>query len=363
MSERKRRTISLFSGAMGLDLGLERAGLETAICQDFEKSCAETIRANGRKVLYGDVRKIEAKFLLKEAGIERGEAFLLCGGPPCQPFSVAGKRLGINDPRGSLFADFMRIVRYARPRFVVMENVKGLATSPTAGGKKFAEDGEETVLDVILDEMRSAGYETVHGILNAVDYGVPQFRERLIIIGSRDGERIFLPLPTTFRTHQNPELRWKTLGDALNPQVSDHEGLAPMSDERKRLIALVPEGGNWKDLPETERRKALGGAYSSGGGKTGFCRRLSFSEPSPTLLASPSQKSTVLCHPTEDRYLSVREYARIQQFPDEWKFSGTVAERYRQIGNAVPVGLAEAIGKALVATADGNATVRTKRFG
>ena len=359
--EEKRKVISLFSGAMGLDVGLEQAGLETAVCQDFEKACVATIRANGRRVLEGDVREIDAEQILKEAGMEREEAFLVCGGPPCQPFSVAGKRRGINDPRGSLFTDFLRIARFARPRFILMENVKGLTTSPLVTDRKFAEEGEKTVLDVILEELKGIGYSTVYGVLNAVDYGVPQFRERLIIIGSRDGENTFLPFPTHFRTHQNPEYRWRTLKDAFEG-ISDDRECAVLSPERRRLIEMIPEGGNWKNLPKEEAVKALGGAYLSEGGKTGFCRRLSFSEPSPTLLTSPTQKSTMLCHPTEPRPLSLKEYARIQQFPDEWKFCGTTAEKYRQIGNAVPIGLAKAVGQALIATADGTATVRTKRF-
>lgn len=355
-----RKVISLFSGAMGLDLGLKEAGLETVLCQDFEKSCVETIRTNGYEAVEGDVREKTAEELLEKAGMRKGEPFLVCGGPPCQPFSTVGKRLGINDPRGSLFMDFIRIVDGTKPRFILMENVKGLASSPLKSGGKYAEQGEATVLDVVLEEFSKIGYGTAFGILNAVDYGVPQFRERLIIIGSRDGEDVFLPFATHFQVHQNPEYRWRTVGNAFEG-IRDEGECAGLSQTRRRYLEMVPEGGNWRDLPEDEIPAALGGAYGSDGGKTGFYRRLSFSEPAPTLTASPVQKSTMMGHPTEPRPLSVREYARLQQFPDDWKFCGTTAEKYRQIGNAVPVGLAKAVGQAITAAADGNSKVNAKR--
>ena len=356
-----RKVLSLFSGAMGLDLGLKEAGLETVLCQDFEKSCVETIRANGYEAVEGDVREKTAEELLERAGMRKGEPFLVCGGPPCQPFSTVGKRLGINDPRGSLFMDFIRIADGTRPRFILMENVKGLASSPLKNEGKYASDGEATVLDVVLEEFSRIGYRTVCGVLNAVDYGVPQFRERLIIIGSRDGESVFLPLATHFRIHQNPEYRWRTVGEAFDgiPDEGECAGLSPV---RRRFLEMVPEGGNWRNLPAEEIPAALGGAYGSDGGKTGFYRRLSRSEPAPTLTASPVQKSTMMGHPTEPRPLSVREYARLQQFPDAWIFRGSTAEKYRQIGNAVPIGLAKAVGQAITAAADGNAEVKAKRI-
>ena len=347
-------TISLFSGGMGLDIGLRRAGLNIVICQDFDTTCVRTIRANGHRVLEGDIRDITAEQLLREAHLNVGEAFLVCGGPPCQPFSTAGKRLGINDPRGSLFMDFIRIIDYARPRFFVMENVRGLMSAPLR-------PGPGKVIDVVLGEFAKLGYRTTFDILNAVNYGVPQFRERFVMIGSRDGEDIFLPRPTHFMRHQSPDYRWRTLGDALDGLCDTGEH-GEFSAARKEFLRMVPEGGNWRDLPRDVVEEAMGGAYRSGGGKVGFYRRLSFSQPSPTLTTSPAQKATMLCHPTEDRPLSVREYARIQQFPDDWVFEGTTSEKYRQIGNAVPVGLGEAIGQSLVATATGKAVIKTRRY-
>lgn len=354
------RSISLFSGAMGLDLGLMQAGIDIQIGQDFDSSCIQTMYANGHKGIAGDIRNISADSILEQVGMKVGKPFLVCGGPPCQPFSTAGKRLGINDPRGSLFKEFVRMIDEIRPRFFVMENVKGLMSSALKD-----ENGNNTstkVLDVILDEFRKLNYKTAYGVLDAVNYGVPQFRERFVMIGSRDNEDIFLPAPTHFHIHQNPAYRWVTLGDVIKDLENADGECATFSDSRLQFLKMVPEGGNWKDLPTDILQDAMGGAYSSGGGKVGFYRRLSYSQPSPTVVTSPVQKATMMCHPTKDRPLSVAEYARIQQFPDDWKFIGTTVDKYRQIGNAVPVGLARAIGETLVAVANGEQEIVVKRI-
>lgn len=340
-----RDVISLFSGAMGLDIGLGKAGLNVVVGQDFDASCVKTMRANGHKVLGGDIREIQPQQLLEMTGLSVGEPFLICGGPPCQPFSTAGKRLGINDPRGSLFMDFIRMIDYIRPRFFVMENVKGIMSAPLKHVPLSERDESDpdqrlgTVLDVILSEFDKLGYKTVYGVLDAVNYGVPQFRERFVLIGSRDNEDIFLPIPTHFQMHQNKEYQWKTVRSVIEDLEFDHGECATLSEERLKFLKMIPEGGN-----------------------VGFYRRLSYDQPSPTVVTSPVQKATMMCHPTQNRPLSVKEYARIQQFPDEWVFTGTTAAKYRQIGNAVPVGLAEAIGKAVLSVADQTSLVQTKRF-
>ena len=363
-----RDVISLFSGAMGLDIGLEKAGLNVVIGQDFDASCVKTMRANGYKVLEGDIRGITPQDLLAMTSLSVGEPFLVCGGPPCQPFSTAGKRLGINDPRGSLFMDFIRMINYIRPRFFIMENVKGIISSPlkhVSVAERDENDPEQrlgTVLDVILAEFEKLGYKTIYGLLDAVNYGVPQFRERFVLIGSRDNENIFLPVPTHFHMHQNKEYQWQTVRSAIEDLEGENGECASFSRERLMFLKMVPEGGNWKDLPKDIIPIAMGGAYKSGGGKVGFYRRLSYDQPSPTVVTSPVQKATMMCHPTQDRPLSVKEYARIQQFPDNWIFTGTTASKYRQIGNAVPIGLAEAIGMAVLSVANSAAIVETKRF-
>ncbi len=362
LCNRNYPSISLFSGAMGLDVGLEQSGMDIRIGQDFDRSCVETMLANRRPSLSGDIRGISPSQLLEAARLKKGETFLLCGGPPCQPFSTAGKRLGINDPRGSLFMEFIRMIDAIRPRFFVMENVKGLISAPLRTENDLMTVCRGSVLDVILDEFSKLNYKTVYGVLDAVNYGVPQFRERFILLGSRDGEDIFLPLPTHFQRHQNPLYRWRTLGDAIK-DLEDAPGFHHLfSEKRARFLELVPPGGNWRSLPSELLQEAMGGAYKSGGGKVGFYRRLSYSEPCPTVTTSPAQKATMLCHPTRLRTLSIPEYKRIQQFPDDWVLTGSPADQYRQIGNAVPIGLAKAIGDAIIATATNSAEIPTKRF-
>ncbi len=355
--------VSLFSGAMGLDLGLERAGLNIAVSQDHDKWCVETIRKNGHIAVGGDIRAlIEADpgcgFLLKPGNLRKEDVFAVVGGPPCQSFSTAGKRMGVEDERGMLYTQFLHVIETMSPRFFVMENVKGLASTPSVADDK----NSAPVLGVILEHFRKLGYHTVHGVLDAVHYGTPQFRERLVIVGSRENEAIFLPAPTHFHMHQSPEMRWRTLGDAISDLQENCGPHAKFSPKIAQYLNLVPEGGNWKSLPPTVVESAMGGAYLSGGGKVGFYRRLSFAEPSPTLVTSPVQKATLLCHPRETRALSVSEYARIQGFPDDWFFEGTPAEAYRQIGNAVPLPLGHAIGQMLISVAQGNSEIRVKRM-
>ena len=347
--------ISLFSGAMGFDLGLIEAGLHVAVSQDYDKWCVETIRRNGHIAVEGDIRKLikddpSCEFLLSPAKLRREDVFAVVGGPPCQSFSTAGKRKGVEDERGTLYEQFLHVVTTMRPRFFIMENVKGLMSM------------QDATLNRILDHSKQIGYHTAHGVVDAVHYGAPQFRERLIIIGSRDNEAIFLPAPTNFHMHQNPEMRWRTLKDAIGDIQMECGPHANFTPRITHYLNMVPEGGNWKSLPSHETEAAMGGAYLSGGGKVGFYRRLSYDEPCPTLVTSPIQKATILCHPRETRPLSLREYARIQQFPDAWKFEGKTTDCYRQIGNAVPVPLGKAIGQMLVSVALGNYEIRVKRM-
>lgn len=354
--------VSLFSGAMGLDLGLEAAGLRTVVAQDVDAWCVETIRANGHVAVAGDLRELleqdpTAQFLLEPAGMVGQPVFAVVGGPPCQPFSTAGKRLGVTDHRGQLYEDFFAVVAALRPRFFVMENVKGLGSMRSVPGDEFS----PPVLEDILGIAQRLGYRTVHGVLDAVHYGTPQFRERLVILGSRDAEDIFLPVPSHFPHHQDGSLRWKTVGHAL-ANMSESGACARFSPNILKYLSLVPEGGNWKSLPVDVQEQAMGGAFLSGGGKVGFFRRLNFHEPAPTLVTSPVQKATLLAHPQELRPLSVKEYARLQGFPDGWRIEGKLNDCYRQIGNAVPVPLGKAIGQTLIAIAEGSARVRVKRM-
>lgn len=343
-----REVVSLFTGAMGLDLGLGQAGFETSLCAEADEACRETIRHGfpGANVL-DDVAKVTASTAPREPCV-------VSGGPPCQSWSTAGRRKGFGDPRGTLILEFGRVVRELMPRFFVMENVRGLTSMLT--------DDNRLAINVIEEEFESIGYKVAHGVLNAVDYGTPQFRDRLVMIGSRDNEDIFLPLPTHFQKHQEAGMRWVTLGQALSGMDIDSPGdFQEFSPRRKSWLEKIPPGGNWKSLPEEDQKKAMGEAYFSGGGKTGFFRRLSYEEPAPTLVTSPTQKSTILCHPERTRPLSTLEYARIQDFPRGWDIQGNTTEVYRQIGNAVPVRLGRAIGQALISTMNKDHLVKASR--
>jgi DNA (cytosine-5)-methyltransferase 1 len=355
--------VSLFSGAMGLDLGMMEAGLSVVVSQDYDRWCIETIRKNNYLAIEGDICELleddpSCDFLLQPAKVARKDVFAVVGGPPCQAYSTAGKRKGIDDERGSLYKQFIKVVESIRPRFFVMENVKGLASMPSVPDNKES----EPLLSVILKTFRALGYHTVHGVLDAVHYGTPQFRERLVIIGSRDAEAIFLPSPTHFHMHQSADMRWRTLGDAISDLQGAEMAGAKFTPRISKYLSTVPEGGNWRSLSPNVQATAMGGAYLSGGGKVGFFRRLSYKEPAPTLVTSPIQKATILCHPRETRPLTVREYARIQKFPDTWAFEGKLQDCYRQIGNAVPIPLGSAIGQMLVSVALGNSEVRVKRM-
>ncbi|HAA30215.1 MAG TPA: DNA (cytosine-5-)-methyltransferase [Cyanobacteria bacterium UBA8553] len=368
-------SLSLFTGAFGLDIGLEQAGFSTVSVVEKDLDATKTIAIN-RPYLYQsavprNIEQVSAKELLEEGGrildlgraLQPGEVDLVTGGPPCQPFSTAGKRGSVIDPRGSLFMDFIRIVREVQPRFFIMENVRGLLSAPirhrpiNQRGKGYpsleADEIPGAAKDVVLKEMKSLGYSVIYNLLEAADYGVPQNRKRVIFIGSRDGESVTFPLATHSKDGINLP-KWRTLREALIGLVEPQPEFMPYSENRLKYLKLLKAGQNWRYLPEELKQEAMGGAYNSGGGKVGFYRRLSWEKPSPTVTTTPHQKATDMCHPVELRPLSVRESARIQTFPDDWYFYGSVTSKYRQIGNAVPVGLAKAIGDHIYSLIQGN---------
>lgn len=367
--------ISFFSGAMGLDLGLHISGFRFKVFVEIDKTCQETIRKNLPKIdnedrpILGDITKLTAEEIMSKAGLS--EVTLIAGGPPCQAFSTAGKRGSLGDPRGVLVKKYLELIGEIRPRFFVFENVPGILSAAVKHrpldkrGKDHPPLSPEEELGsllrlVILPEFERIGYEVIYGLVDAADYGVPQNRRRVIFIGSRDHEFSRLGIrelkeimpPTHSEKGEGGLKKWKTLGDALRDLVEEDPEYIPYSESRAEVFAKIPPGKNWRYLRDTYgeeyAKKVMGGAYKASGGRVGFWRRLSFDRPCPTLPASPIQKSTGLCHPLYVRPLSVREYARIQDFPDWWEFAGTTSQKYRQIGNAVPVGLAKAIGDGIV---------------
>ena len=330
---RQYNSIELFAGGGGLALGMSLAGFHHVLLNEFDTSACNTLKTNRPdwNVIEGDVRHIDFTPL-------RGKIDFLSGGFPCQAFSYAGKGAGFNDTRGTLFFELARAVQEIQPKVFMGENVKGLISH---------EDGR--TFDTICNAIAELGYTLVEPrVLKAIMYQVPQKRERLILIAIRNdiAKHVKFHWPT-------PYSRVLTLRDALyqsviyNCDVPTSEGVK-YPDKKKRVLELVPQGGDWRSLPEDIAKEYMGGSWLLGGGKTGMARRLSLDEPSLTLTCSPCQKQTERCHPLETRPLSVREYARIQTFPDYWQFQGTMTEKYKQIGNAVPVNLAWAVGRSLI---------------
>ncbi|MFM6308047.1 MAG: DNA cytosine methyltransferase, partial [Dolichospermum sp.] len=329
-------SISLFTGAYGLDLGLEQAGFHTVTVVEKDRDAVKTIALNRpflqESAISREIQNVTSQQLLEEGrrvlnlgrALQPGEVDLVTGGPPCQPFSTAGKRGSVMDPRGSLFMDFIRIVKEVQPRFFLMENVKGLLSASLCHrpinqrGKNYPplepDEMPGSALKVVLSEMQAIEYKVVYNILEAADYGVPQNRERVIFIGSRNGEIATFPIPKYCKNGQTLP-KWKTLKDALMGLVDIKPEYMSYSENRFKYLKLLKAGQNWRNLPEELKQEAMGGAYNSGGGKVGFYRRLSWDKPSPTITTSPHQKATDMCHPVELRCLTVRESARIQTFP------------------------------------------------
>lgn len=329
------KVASFFSGAMGMDLGLERAGLDTLVVCETDKHARETIKINrpGLNIL-GDINDVTTDDVLNGAGVDKFE--VVVGGPPCQAFSTAGKRRGFDDDRGNVFLKFIELAIELLPDYLVIENVRGLLSAPYEGVRGGA-------LYYIVKRLEEH-YHVSFQLYNSANFGTPQTRERLIIICSRTSKVGYLD-----PTHHEDGLwelpEWKTFEDVC----SDLEDCNTLSfpSERLKYFRMLGPGQNWKDLPEEYKPGAMGASYFSGGGKTGFYRRLAWDKPSPTLVTSPIMPATSLCHPEFDRPLSIEEYKRIQEFPDDWQLAGSLVHQYRQVGNAVPLGLGEAVGHAI----------------
>ena len=357
-----RKIISLFSGAMGLDLGLESAGFRTAVAVELNRSAIATLKMNRPRLPTIDrpIEEVTSKEILSKAGLRRNEVCLVTAGPCCQSFSTVGSRASIKDPRGDLFRHFVRVVADIRPRFFIMENVKGILSAAVSHrplnyrgpGNPYLKRDEQlgSALRVILRELAALNYYVIYGLLNCADYGVPQNRLRVIFLGSRDGENITMPAPSHSAREDNGLLAWVTLREAIGNLSDPDPEYLPFSDDRINLLKMLKAGQNWTSLPAEFHQKALGAALKSWGGRTGFCRRLSWEKPSPTLTTYPIGRATTLCHPTDLRPLTVGEYAALQQLPKDWQFVGSIQQRYTQIGNAVPVGLGKSLGLSLRAT-------------
>ncbi|PGH22870.1 DNA (cytosine-5-)-methyltransferase [Fusobacterium polymorphum] len=323
-SEVQLKAIELFAGAGGLALGIEKAGFNTIGLIEIDKNACDTLKLNrpNWNIINENIATISSKDLESLFSIKKGELELLSGGAPCQAFSYAGKRLGLEDTRGTLFYHYALFLKKLQPKIFLFENVKGLLSHDK--GKT-----HETIINVFKEE----GYTIYEKVLNAWDYGVAQKRERLIIVGIRND--LLNKLNFLFPTPHN----YKPILRDILLDCPESKGVA-YSEYKKKIFELVPPGGYWKDIPKEIAKEYMKSCWDMEGGRTGILRRLSLDEPSLTVLTSPSQKQTDRCHPIEARPFTIRENARCQSFPDEWIFSGSIADQYRQVGNAVPVNLA-----------------------
>jgi DNA (cytosine-5)-methyltransferase 1 len=332
--KKKYNSIELFAGAGGMALGMEKAGIEHILLNEFEKNSCNTLRYNRPKwnVIEDDIRNLN--FLEYKNQVD-----IVTGGFPCQAFSSAGKKRGFEDTRGTLFFDFARCINEVKPKIFVGENVKGLLNH----------DKGQT-LEIIKQSVKDIGYTLIEPkVLKAMYYKVPQKRERLILIGVRND------LAENINKFKFPEKYHKVLtisdaflkGELYNKNVPKSEGVE-YPKRKKEIMEQIPQGGYWKNLTDELQKEYMGGSYYLGGGKTGLARRLSMKNPSLTLVCSPAMKQTERCHPTETRPLTIRESARIQTFPDDWKFQGAKGQQYKQLGNAVPVNLAYSLGLSVV---------------
>lgn len=324
-------SIELFAGAGGLALGLEKAGLKHVMLNEFDHTACETLRKNRTSwnVVEGDVHNIDFSPFKDKVDV-------LTGGFPCQAFSYAGKKLGFEDARGTLFFEWARAVKEIQPKICVGENVRGL----------LSHDGGRTIQGM-MDVLSEIGYKVLEPqVLKAIYYKVPQKRERMILVGIRNDidTEFYYPKPSRHIYTIKDALKKGSLYDCDVPESNGEK----YPEKKRKVLDLVPPGGYWRDLPIDVQKAYMMKSYYLGGGKTGMARRMSWDEPCLTLTCAPAQKQTERCHPDETRPFTVREYARIQTFPDEWEFSGSLTQQYKQIGNAVPVNLAKEIGFSIV---------------
>lgn len=332
-SLRSYTSIELFAGGGGLALGMEKAGFQHVLLNEFDKHACATLRKNrpNWNIVEGDVHEVDFSAFHHKVD-------LLSGGFPCQAFSYAGNKAGFEDARGTLFFELARAVKEIQPRVFVGENVKGLYTHDN--GHTFV------TIQQIINELDYTLMPVE--VLKAVQYQVPQKRERLFLVAVRNDlvDKAKFAYPSPY--HRVVTLRDAFYqGDLFTTDVPQSAG-QEYPQRKKEIMKLVPMGGNWKDLPEDIQREYMKGSFELGGGKTGIARRLSLDEPSLTLTCAPAMKQTERCHPIETRPLTIREYARIQTFPDDWEFCGGLSAQYKQIGNAVPVNLAAAIGRSII---------------
>jgi DNA (cytosine-5)-methyltransferase 1 len=363
---------SFFTGAMGLDIGLEREGLHPTFANEIDNRFCDTIRTNrpSLDLFEGDITNLTGDLVRKRRQFN-DEVYMMVGGPPCQSFSSGGKRAALSDPRGNLIYEYFRLISEVSPRYFVFENVANLTTAALKhrpiserpgkhwslkryegdfnreidGAKPLTEEElSGSALKQIAKDARSLGYHISFAVVDAADYGAPQHRLRFVMLGSRDHPPPVMPSPT----HGTDDMPFTTVRETIEHMLEEPGPHSEYTDPVRRFFDLVPEGRNWRSLPSELQKEALGGSFKAGGGKTGFYRRLAWDRPSPTITGRANRKGSALCHPSVSRPISVREAAALQGFPSDWTFTGAMNAQYMQIGNAVPVHLGAAIARAIL---------------
>ena len=341
--------VSLFSGAGGLDIGLEEAGWMCHYASDLDANAVETLNLNkGRRlsnclaleqafIERADVRRSSGADILAKGGVRRGEVMLLAGGPPCQSWSSAGHQRGFEDPRGQLFADFVRLAKELDVRWLLFENVRGLLTARGPDGIP------GTALQLIRSRLLEAGFQTSVALLNAADFGLPQRRVRLFVVGYRAGDIPPFPVVTHGKDPLDGLQPWVPLQRCLDlaQPLSDKEIIRPTGKLALELAA-VPPGSGVKSPGKAETTRP--------GGHWGYKQGAFVTDPTiPARTVTASAQQDWVKDPVLGlRRLCPRECATIQTFPASWVFAGNRSSQYRQIGNAVPPALAELVGKGLL---------------
>lgn len=372
VKNKKPIALSFFSGAMGLDQGIEKAGFDVRLACEVDKFCRQTIALNKpNTALLTDINNYNAEDIRCAAGLDKSDEIdLIMGGPPCQAFSTAGKRKGFNDERGNVFLKYIELCLELRPKYFVIENVRGLLSCPMEHrphdqrGLEYPDLSEDELkggaLNFIINRLEKSGYGYSFNLYNSANFGTPQVRERVIIICSRDGKAPPFLIPTHSENGEHGLPKWNVLKQCIS-KIENHDHLT-FPEKRLKFYRLLGPGQNWKNLPVELQKEAMGKSFYSGGGKTGFLRRLAWDKPSPTLVTHPAMPATDLAHPEQDRPLSVQEYKRIQEFPDKWELAGPIIQQYKQIGNAVPVSLGHAVGTLVFNLLNGVEVVPHKDF-
>lgn len=348
--------VSIFSGAGGLDIGLERAGWHTAVATDIDPAAVSSLRESqaagirisgrdsrkyldGAKIIEADIRDLTADDLRPAGTGKAWRPDLLAGGPPCQPWSSAGLQLGFKDSRGMLIAQMLRLAAELKPKFVLMENVRGLLTAMGPGGSH----GE--AIRIIQTEWEKIGYAVSWGLLNAADFGAAQRRVRLVMLGTSDHHMPIFPETTHSQENELERLPWVTLGDLLAdmPKPDPRDVIVPSGKRAAELLALEPGTGIRTGGTVEHQRPSGHWGYRQD------CFLADLSLPSRTIRAAGTP-DWVKPPGQGMRRLTWRECAALQGFPGEWRFEGNREARYRLIGNAVQTDMAYAVGKTLLTT-------------